>query len=657
MRSKRVSALGAVQNSVWHSTRPAPALGERVLDHAVDEVLLEPLAAQRPGREDRPHDHARGIDHVVAVGDGRAPSSTTRPGSVPRSMPPETPPRAPRRSPNRAPSATARLPRRAADAAREAGLTQGACAQPASVSPRPRDRPGAWPRPRPRAPGTRARRRSPALPGRPRRRARPRPPGPSPAGGRPGGARVRSSTAPRRAPPRPGPGSPRRSGRRRAPVAAPDHRPPPRGPRGCAGPCAAVAALRTRPALGCHPRRFYRGARSASSRPPCEETRANRIIHGRRGLWRAQCRVEVSLRRGRCRPGRSEAPPRGQTRRRGSPGSAPASSRRSRRRVARSATRSRSCASCATRSSASRRWTSACRCCRGRLPRWVAFQLTGVEEARPCFRETPGRALDPPRRHRPPLPRRARRTGERRGAPDHGGRGPGARRLPAAPHRRGASPGRAGHASAGADRGSAARLRRVAQPPRADLARGLGAPRSSSTATACASTPPGPCAATGRYRVLTLSAATGAACSCERPMGIVFHTSESDMLAARGATTRPCAGLETRTCCATSRRNQVYHYLDRPLRPRLPRRETRQGEPRGHVGLGADADKVYLNLNHAFFGVSFETRWEGGRALPITRAQLEAGRSLYRLPAPDAADRTRAVRRPTASRASTRRST
>jgi hypothetical protein len=26
--------------------------------------------------------------------------------------------------------------------------------------------------------------------------------------------------------------------------------------------------------------------------------------------------------------------------------------------------------------------------------------------------------------------------------------------------------------------------------------------------------------------------------------------------------------------------------------------------------------------------MSFETRWEGGRALPITRAQLEAGRSL-----------------------------
>jgi hypothetical protein len=37
---------------------------------------------------------------------------------------------------------------------------------------------------------------------------------------------------------------------------------------------------------------------------------------------------------------------------------------------------------------------------------------------------------------------------------------------------------------------------------------------------------------------------------------------------------------------------------------------------------------VYLNLNGPTIGVSFETRWEGGRALPITRAQFEAGRTL-----------------------------
>ena len=39
-------------------------------------------------------------------------------------------------------------------------------------------------------------------------------------------------------------------------------------------------------------------------------------------------------------------------------------------------------------------------------------------------------------------------------------------------------------------------------------------------------------------------------------------------------------------------------------------------------------DDVYLSLNAAFLGVSFETRWEGGRALPITQAQFLAGRNL-----------------------------
>src|SRR5581483_5254537 len=49
---------------------------------------------------------------------------------------------------------------------------------------------------------------------------------------------------------------------------------------------------------------------------------------------------------------------------------------------------------------------------------------------------------------------------------------------------------------------------------------------------------------------------------------------------------------------------------------------------------------VYLNLNSEFIGICFETRWEGGHALPITKAQLSAGRDLtdylrnrYKIPA------------------------
>src|SRR5512143_299157 len=42
--------------------------------------------------------------------------------------------------------------------------------------------------------------------------------------------------------------------------------------------------------------------------------------------------------------------------------------------------------------------------------RWLAYQLTGVEEARPLFSANPWGALDPPPRRSPPLPRRARRV-------------------------------------------------------------------------------------------------------------------------------------------------------------------------------------------------------------------------------------------------------
>jgi hypothetical protein len=49
-----------------------------------------------------------------------------------------------------------------------------------------------------------------------------------------------------------------------------------------------------------------------------------------------------------------------------------------------------------------------------------------------------------------------------------------------------------------------------------------------------------------------------------------------------------------------------------------------------HAGhsVWAQGRQVYVNLNHAFLGVAFETRWEGGHALPITQAQFAAGRNL-----------------------------
>lgn len=112
-----------------------------------------------------------------------------------------------------------------------------------------------------------------------------------------------------------------------------------------------------------------------------------------------------------------------------------------------------------------------------------------------------------------------------------------------------------------------------------------------------------------------------------KPVGIVFHTSESDLWPLEEDFQR-----ELRTTSSALlrylQRAQAYNYLiDRFGRVyRLVEDDTRAN----HAGrsVWARNDDVYLDLNSAFLGVSFESRWEGGRTLPITRAQLIAGRNL-----------------------------
>jgi N-acetylmuramoyl-L-alanine amidase len=76
------------------------------------------------------------------------------------------------------------------------------------------------------------------------------------------------------------------------------------------------------------------------------------------------------------------------------------------------------------------------------------------------------------------------------------------------------------------------------------------------------------------------------------------------------------------------RQHKLYHYLiDRFGRVyRVVEEESKAN----HAGnsVWARGEQIHMNLNHAFLGVSFETRWEGGRALPITQAQFAAGRNL-----------------------------
>lgn len=112
-----------------------------------------------------------------------------------------------------------------------------------------------------------------------------------------------------------------------------------------------------------------------------------------------------------------------------------------------------------------------------------------------------------------------------------------------------------------------------------------------------------------------------------KPVGIVFHTSESDLWPLEQDFERQLR----RTSSALLRYVQgahAYHYLiDRFGRVYRVVDDDSRANHAGH-SVWARNEEVYLDLNSAFLGVSFETRWEGGRTLPITRAQLTAGRNL-----------------------------
>ncbi|HEU4604403.1 MAG TPA: peptidoglycan recognition family protein [Steroidobacteraceae bacterium] len=115
-----------------------------------------------------------------------------------------------------------------------------------------------------------------------------------------------------------------------------------------------------------------------------------------------------------------------------------------------------------------------------------------------------------------------------------------------------------------------------------------------------------------------------------KPAGILFHTSESDLWPLEEGFQQQLR-KSSENLLRYLRREQAYNYLiDRFGRVyRVVEDETRAN----HAGrsIWARNDEVYLDLNSAFLGVSFESRWDGGRTLPITRAQLIAGRNLTNL--------------------------
>jgi hypothetical protein len=113
----------------------------------------------------------------------------------------------------------------------------------------------------------------------------------------------------------------------------------------------------------------------------------------------------------------------------------------------------------------------------------------------------------------------------------------------------------------------------------------------------------------------------------DKPVGILFHTSESDIWPLDESYNENLR-TSSQSLLRYLQRNKVYNYLiDRFGRVfRVVTDETKANHA-GH-SVWTKKDDIYVGLNASFLGVSFETRWEGGRALPITAAQLSAGRNL-----------------------------
>jgi len=111
------------------------------------------------------------------------------------------------------------------------------------------------------------------------------------------------------------------------------------------------------------------------------------------------------------------------------------------------------------------------------------------------------------------------------------------------------------------------------------------------------------------------------------PVGIVFHTTESDILSLE-AENNASLLRNSKNLVAYIKRHEFYHYLiDRFGRVYQILNDDSRANHAGFA-VWANAGRVYMNLNHAFFGVSFESRFAPEGPLPLTEAQLQAGRLL-----------------------------
>jgi len=262
--------------------------------------------------------------------------------------------------------------------------------------------------------------------------------------------------------------------------------------------------------------------------------------------------------------------------------------------------------------------------------RWLAYRVTGVEAARPLFSRNPNGALDPPRRARTPLPRRARRAANVAALLLVAAAGLAIAAYPLRT-RGGTAPPLPLAAAAPASRGEAAVAEALPDAPHGlapariwlvDGGGGFELYSNGLRIDTSAAVPGEP----RRYRVFDRRSGMGGD-PLDRPIGIVFHTSESDIWPLEESFNAKLRD-SSQNLLHYLRKNRVYHYIIDRFGQVF--RVVEEKDKANHAGnsVWSVGDRVYLNLNGPTIGVSFETRWEGGRALPITRAQLEAGRSL-----------------------------
>jgi N-acetylmuramoyl-L-alanine amidase len=123
----------------------------------------------------------------------------------------------------------------------------------------------------------------------------------------------------------------------------------------------------------------------------------------------------------------------------------------------------------------------------------------------------------------------------------------------------------------------------------------------------------------------TESAATATA--HHEPVGILYHTSESDLLPFT-ADNNSSIELRTRELLEYARRHKSYNYvIDRYGQIYRIVRDEQAADHAGH-SIWADKQSLYVGLNESFLGVCFETSTEAGRDEQLTEAQLIAGRLL-----------------------------